>query len=44
VLLGGDGRPCLGGLSLNTLEAAPRYRRVSVKEVGVDLWESYVRA
>ena len=44
VLLGGDGRPCLGGLSLETLEAAPRYRRVSVKEVGVDLWESYVRA
>lgn len=44
VLLGGDGRPCLGGLSLETLEAAPRYRRVSVQEVGVDLWESYVRA
>lgn len=44
VLLGGDGRPCLGGLALETLEAAPRYRRVSVREVGVDLWESYVRA
>ena len=44
VLLGGDGRPCLGGLSLETLEAAPRYNRVGVKEVGVDLWESYVRA
>lgn len=44
VLLGGDGRPCLGGLSLETLKAAPRYRRVSVQELGVDLWESYVRA
>ena len=43
VLLGGDGRPCLGGLSLETLDDAPRFERVSVKEVGVDLWESYVR-
>lgn len=44
VLLGGDGRPCLGGLGLEALEAAPRFTRVSVKEVGGDLWESYARA
>lgn len=44
MLLGGDGRPCLGGLGLEALEAAPRFTRVSVKEVGGDLWESYARA
>jgi diaminohydroxyphosphoribosylaminopyrimidine deaminase/5-amino-6-(5-phosphoribosylamino)uracil reductase len=43
VLLGGDARPCLGGLGLEILAAAPTYERVSVKEVGADLWESYVR-
>jgi len=43
VLLGGDARPCLGGLGLATLLSAPTYERVSVKEVGADLWESYVR-
>jgi len=43
VLLGGDARPCLGGLDLATLSSAPTYERVGVKEVGADLWESYVR-
>jgi diaminohydroxyphosphoribosylaminopyrimidine deaminase/5-amino-6-(5-phosphoribosylamino)uracil reductase len=43
VLLGGDARPCLGGLGLDKLIAAPTYERVGVKEVGADLWESYVR-
>jgi diaminohydroxyphosphoribosylaminopyrimidine deaminase/5-amino-6-(5-phosphoribosylamino)uracil reductase len=43
VLLGGDARPCLGELGLEKLLGAPTYQRVSVKEVGVDLWESYVR-
>lgn len=43
VLLGGDARPCLGGLDLAILSSAPTYERVGVKEVGADLWESYVR-
>lgn len=43
IVLGGDARPCLGGLGLETLASAPTYARVSVKEVGADLWESYVR-
>lgn len=43
VLLGGDARPCLGGLGLEKLISAPTYERVGVQEVGADLWESYVR-
>jgi diaminohydroxyphosphoribosylaminopyrimidine deaminase / 5-amino-6-(5-phosphoribosylamino)uracil reductase len=43
ILLGDDGLPCLGGLGLETVASAPTYVRVGVKEVGVDLWESYVR-
>jgi len=43
IILGGDARPCLGGLGLEKLTTAPTYQRISVKEVGADLWESYVR-
>ena len=43
IVLGGDARPCLGGLGLEKLGAAPTYPRISVKEVGADLWESYER-
>ena len=43
IVLGGDARPCLGGLGLEKLGAAPTYQRISVKEVGADLWESYER-
>jgi diaminohydroxyphosphoribosylaminopyrimidine deaminase/5-amino-6-(5-phosphoribosylamino)uracil reductase len=43
VVLGGDGRPCLGDLGLETLNAAPKFDRTSVREIGPDLWESYVR-
>jgi diaminohydroxyphosphoribosylaminopyrimidine deaminase / 5-amino-6-(5-phosphoribosylamino)uracil reductase len=42
-LLGGDGLPCLGGLGLETVATAPTYERTGVREVGPDLWESYVR-
>ncbi|MFT3724825.1 MAG: RibD family protein [Hyphomonadaceae bacterium] len=44
VLLGGDGKPCLGELGLTTLDMAPQFVRTGVREVGPDLWESYVRA
>ena len=43
ILLGADARPCLGGLGLEKLAAAPTYQRISVTQVGADLWESYVR-
>ena len=43
IVLGGDARPCLGGLGLEKLLSAPTYQRTSVKEVGADLWESYER-
>jgi len=43
IVLGGDARPCLGGLGLEKLASAPTYQRVNVREVGADLWESYVR-
>jgi len=43
IVLGGDARPCLGGLGLDKLSAAPTYRRTGVREVGLDLWESYER-
>jgi diaminohydroxyphosphoribosylaminopyrimidine deaminase/5-amino-6-(5-phosphoribosylamino)uracil reductase len=42
IVLGGDGRPCLGALSLASLAAAPKFQRTSLRELGPDLWESYV--
>lgn len=43
IVLGGDARPCLGGLGLEVLSAAPRFTRAAVREAGADLWESYTR-
>ena len=43
IVLGGDARPCLGGLALANLASAPTYERTSVREIGPDLWESYER-
>ena len=43
IVLGGDARPCLGGLGLEKLVSAPTYQRISVMVVGADLWESYER-
>ena len=44
ILLGADGRPCLGPLGLETLAAAPQFERTRAEPTGRDLWESYVRA
>lgn len=44
ILIGGDGKPALAGLHVQWLEQAPRWRRVAVRELGADLWESYERA
>jgi diaminohydroxyphosphoribosylaminopyrimidine deaminase/5-amino-6-(5-phosphoribosylamino)uracil reductase len=44
VLLGGDGRDCVGALSLTKMGQAVRLHRMKVSEVGHDLHEIYVRA
>ncbi len=44
ILLGGDGVPALGDLGLSALAAAPRFRRVAVRDGERDLWETYERA
>jgi diaminohydroxyphosphoribosylaminopyrimidine deaminase/5-amino-6-(5-phosphoribosylamino)uracil reductase len=44
ILIGGDGKPALAGLHVQWLEQAPAWRRVAVRELGPDLWESYERA
>lgn len=43
ILIGGDGKPALAGFNLTQLDQAPRWRRVAVRELGPDLWESYER-
>lgn len=44
VLLGGDGRDCVGALSLTEMRQAIRLHRMKVSEVGQDQHEIYVRA
>ena len=44
VLLGGDGRDCVGALSLTKMGQAVRLHRMKVSEVGQDLHEIYMRA
>lgn len=41
VLLGAEGRPCIAGLALAKLADAPKFRRLSAKPLGDDLWECY---
>ena len=43
ILIGGEGRPGVGALAVAALAEAPHFRRVEVREVGVDLWERYAR-
>jgi len=44
IVLGGDGRPSVAALELARLAEAPAWRRVALRELGPDLWESYERA
>ena len=44
VLLGGDGRDCVGALSLTNMDQAIRLHRIKTTEVGIDQHEVYVRA
>ena len=43
IVLGAEGRPGIGSLMLSSLAAAPSFRRVALREVGHDIWESYER-
>lgn len=44
ILLGGEGRPAVAEFVLKQLADAPRFRRLSVEQLGDDLWETYARA
>ncbi len=43
IILGGEGRPAIAPLALDTLADAPRLRRTEVRVLGEDLWETYER-
>lgn len=43
ILLGSEGRPCVGALALAKLADAPKFRRKAVQVVGDDLWERLER-
>lgn len=43
ILLGAEGRPCMGALGLQRLAQAPSFRRVEAAPCGADLWERYER-
>jgi diaminohydroxyphosphoribosylaminopyrimidine deaminase/5-amino-6-(5-phosphoribosylamino)uracil reductase len=44
VLLGGDGLPAMAALGLETLGAAPMFRRTDTGACGADVWETWERA
>lgn len=43
IVLGAEGRPSVGALALARLPEAPTWRRIALRELGPDLWESYER-
>lgn len=44
IVLGAGGRPAVGTLGFSELVTAPRFKRVALRELGPDIWESYERA
>jgi diaminohydroxyphosphoribosylaminopyrimidine deaminase/5-amino-6-(5-phosphoribosylamino)uracil reductase len=44
IVLGSDGKPGIAELGLNQLADATAWKRVALRELGPDLWESYERA
>lgn len=44
IVLGAAGRPAIADLSYEFLAQAPKWRRLVLRELGPDLWESYERA
>ena len=43
IVLGAEGRPSVGALALARLSEAPAWRRVALRALGPDVWESYER-
>lgn len=41
MVLGGEGRPAVGALTLTSLADAPRFARTALDVIGEDLWERY---
>ncbi len=44
ILIGGDGLPALGGLGLQTLSDATRWKPVATERIGNDVLNTYVRS
>jgi diaminohydroxyphosphoribosylaminopyrimidine deaminase/5-amino-6-(5-phosphoribosylamino)uracil reductase len=44
IMLGAAGKPAIGELDYDVLAQAPAFKRVAVRALGPDLWESYERA
>lgn len=43
IVLGAEGRPGVAALALSSLAEAPQFKRVALRELGPDIWESYER-
>jgi diaminohydroxyphosphoribosylaminopyrimidine deaminase / 5-amino-6-(5-phosphoribosylamino)uracil reductase len=43
IVLGAEGRPAVATLTVAILADAPRFKRVALRELGPDIWESYER-
>jgi diaminohydroxyphosphoribosylaminopyrimidine deaminase/5-amino-6-(5-phosphoribosylamino)uracil reductase len=43
IVLGAEGRPGVAAMALSNLAAAPAFKRVALRELGPDIWESYER-
>jgi diaminohydroxyphosphoribosylaminopyrimidine deaminase / 5-amino-6-(5-phosphoribosylamino)uracil reductase len=43
LVIGGEGRPGIGGLGLQDLASAARFQRFDARPLGEDLWERYRR-
>ena len=43
IVLGAEGKPAIAELALHHLADAPLWRRLALRELGPDLWESYER-
>jgi diaminohydroxyphosphoribosylaminopyrimidine deaminase / 5-amino-6-(5-phosphoribosylamino)uracil reductase len=44
IVLGAEGRSGVADLALSSLADAPAFKRVALRELGPDIWESYERA
>lgn len=44
LVLGAAGKPAVGAVAYAALANAPRWRRLALRELGADVWESYERA